>query len=318
MSTNGFERQSTTRAMEIDWSKTAFSESKHRTRSQRRKREPNTLAVESEPHRQVADTPSLPSSLPSPSSSPESTPEPNSLPVNEEIDSAADASAGEATANPIFDVETPTSNQPDDELEALARAHDRYQEQQKIEHARMVELAVESLNTRLSEWKHSLDFDDPTPDTPRRHWTDSMLSVYWLINEDKPTWLDSDALKLARNRLRAQYKLPLLEFIHKGNLDDNFDFKARMRTIQPLTGDRFHQLTIVSYYGKSRTNNTLYLCQCDCGSTRVAPLPKLRNGSIKACKDCARARTVDSKAHAKKQNLYRQMLDTSMLKLPDS
>ncbi len=51
-----------------------------------------------------------------------------------------------------------------------------------------------------------------------------------------------------------------------------------------MTGRRFGQLTVVSRAPKrDNTRAAFWLCKCDCGGTKVANGPNLRQGSVKSC-----------------------------------
>ncbi len=50
-----------------------------------------------------------------------------------------------------------------------------------------------------------------------------------------------------------------------------------------LTGQRFNRLTVRSYFGKSKHNCSLWLCDCDCGGTNVVRTADLRSGHTKSC-----------------------------------
>lgn len=59
-------------------------------------------------------------------------------------------------------------------------------------------------------------------------------------------------------------------------------------SVEDLTGQRFGHLTVLRRDGSSPRNRALWLCQCDCGKTRIADTSHLRNMEIVRCKDCAR------------------------------
>lgn len=206
-----------------------------------------------------------------------------------------------------------------DPLELLAKKQDRVIPQQKTYQQRAQDKAYDSLLHEFYKWR---ELDQKLhPNSERHIWPESMLIVHWLITEVKIAWHDSPARRHAINRLRVEHKLDSLE-IPTTELDyspDSIDnFSVKPRTAYPAPGDRFNDLTVIEYAGKNGSNHASFKCQCTCGSTRTVALAKLRSGMIRACESCAKARTTESKARAKKQNLYLQLLDTSMLKLPDS
>lgn len=50
-----------------------------------------------------------------------------------------------------------------------------------------------------------------------------------------------------------------------------------------LTGMKFNRLTVRRYYGKSKNNCALWLCDCECGGTNVVRTAELKNGHTKSC-----------------------------------
>jgi hypothetical protein len=56
-----------------------------------------------------------------------------------------------------------------------------------------------------------------------------------------------------------------------------------MARFKDITGQRFGRLTVVSYQGKSKKRISLWLCDCDCGCTRIVLSSNLRNGHTKSC-----------------------------------
>ena len=51
-----------------------------------------------------------------------------------------------------------------------------------------------------------------------------------------------------------------------------------------MIGKRFGKLTVVEYYGKKGNRNKKhYLCQCDCGNTKVVSVDNLRSGHTQSC-----------------------------------
>jgi hypothetical protein len=50
-----------------------------------------------------------------------------------------------------------------------------------------------------------------------------------------------------------------------------------------LTGQKFGKLTVVEYSGKSYNDYAQWLCNCECGNTRVVQGKRLRNGMTKSC-----------------------------------
>lgn len=48
-------------------------------------------------------------------------------------------------------------------------------------------------------------------------------------------------------------------------------------------GDRFGYLTVIEQVDSDKRGARQYLCQCDCGNTKVCLARKLREGSVKSC-----------------------------------
>jgi len=59
-----------------------------------------------------------------------------------------------------------------------------------------------------------------------------------------------------------------------------------------LTGQKFGRLTVIQESGKTRSNRTAWLCQCDCGNIVSVDVSSLRNGSTKGC-GCLNSRFVE-------------------------
>lgn len=54
------------------------------------------------------------------------------------------------------------------------------------------------------------------------------------------------------------------------------------------TGQKFGKLTVISFHGYAQSNNkdSLWLCQCECGNTKVTRIRTLKNGQTKTCGVC--------------------------------
>lgn len=50
-----------------------------------------------------------------------------------------------------------------------------------------------------------------------------------------------------------------------------------------LTGQRFGRLVAVEYSGQNAQRNGLWLCRCDCGTSRQYPSTSLTNGHTRSC-----------------------------------
>jgi hypothetical protein len=64
----------------------------------------------------------------------------------------------------------------------------------------------------------------------------------------------------------------------------NYVWRNKCKTFKKdLIGDRFGKLVVLNKQGR-RGNNTIWLCQCDCGNTKIVSRNYLTNGkSIKSC-----------------------------------
>lgn len=56
-----------------------------------------------------------------------------------------------------------------------------------------------------------------------------------------------------------------------------------MFVIKDLTGQRFGRHVVVSRYDQTKSGNTRWLCQCDCGNKRIVIGSALLNGKTKSC-----------------------------------
>lgn len=63
-----------------------------------------------------------------------------------------------------------------------------------------------------------------------------------------------------------------------------------------LTSKRFGKLTVIKRAGKTKNDNALWLCKCDCGETTIAMGTSLRRGDTVSC-GCDKAKQID---HARK------------------
>ena len=50
-----------------------------------------------------------------------------------------------------------------------------------------------------------------------------------------------------------------------------------------VTGMQFGKLTAIKRVGTTKRSRAMWLCECECGSEKVAPLSDLRSGKIKTC-----------------------------------
>jgi len=50
-----------------------------------------------------------------------------------------------------------------------------------------------------------------------------------------------------------------------------------------LTGQKFNRLNIIKYLGKNKTNNNIYLADCDCGKQTVQEGSDMSTGKVRSC-----------------------------------
>lgn len=55
------------------------------------------------------------------------------------------------------------------------------------------------------------------------------------------------------------------------------------RTRIDLTGQRFAYLLVQEFAGSNKRNESLWLCKCDCGNTKIVRGAKLKEGEVKSC-----------------------------------
>ena len=74
-----------------------------------------------------------------------------------------------------------------------------------------------------------------------------------------------------------------------------------------LIGERFGKLTVICEQGKTKSQNILWKCKCDCGKEVVVNGSYLRNGHSKSCGCLAKEKTIArSTVHGNyKSRLYR-------------
>ena len=51
-----------------------------------------------------------------------------------------------------------------------------------------------------------------------------------------------------------------------------------MGKIKDLTGQRFGKLVVLEFAGKTKRNDALWLCQCDCGNQKILERKHLMSG----------------------------------------
>lgn len=56
-----------------------------------------------------------------------------------------------------------------------------------------------------------------------------------------------------------------------------------MASVKNLLGERYGRLVVIAQGGKNKNGNARWLCQCDCGSTKVVASYDLRSGNTRSC-----------------------------------
>lgn len=54
-----------------------------------------------------------------------------------------------------------------------------------------------------------------------------------------------------------------------------------------MVGEKHNKWTVLSFDGRNKNNNSMWLCRCDCGTEKVVMGSHLRNGQSKQCKTCS-------------------------------
>lgn len=78
-----------------------------------------------------------------------------------------------------------------------------------------------------------------------------------------------------------------------------------------LAGKRFGKLVAVERAGKTKNDNALWLCQCDCGNTTIANATSLRLGDTISC-GCIKKEQID---HARQVLTDEMTIDGVMVPL---
>jgi hypothetical protein len=71
-----------------------------------------------------------------------------------------------------------------------------------------------------------------------------------------------------------------------------------------LTGKRYGRLLVIRENGKSKNNNTKWLCQCDCGNETTVTGGNLSYGSVKSCGCLAKEETSKRRKSSRRPNKY--------------
>ena len=73
------------------------------------------------------------------------------------------------------------------------------------------------------------------------------------------------------------------------------------------TGNVYSRLTVLSYAGTNKDKKSLWLCQCECGNTKVVVGKHLRSGLTKSC-GCLNYENLHIKKIAKKHGKYNERI----------
>ena len=72
-----------------------------------------------------------------------------------------------------------------------------------------------------------------------------------------------------------------------------------MSEIIDLTGQVFHRLTVLSFYGINNSRQAEWLCECECKKTHVVSSGNLRRGDVKSCGCLAPTRDIKGERFGK-------------------
>lgn len=70
-----------------------------------------------------------------------------------------------------------------------------------------------------------------------------------------------------------------------------------------LTGIKFGRLTAREFHGTTKNNHSLWLCECDCGNTKIVSATSLKTGNVVSCGCYQRERHVEC---ATKHNMCKE------------
>lgn len=63
----------------------------------------------------------------------------------------------------------------------------------------------------------------------------------------------------------------------------NIPFSKRTNNFKDFAGKRFGRLTTVKHYGKDKSGNITWVCECDCGNETIVRVASLFCGNTKSC-----------------------------------
>lgn len=83
-----------------------------------------------------------------------------------------------------------------------------------------------------------------------------------------------------------------------------------MRKRLNLNGMTFGRLTVIECVGTNKSKNTMWLCKCECGNTKIVNSQKLKDGNTVSCGCHKRDLTINRnhsgmKYHTRDNRLYR-------------
>lgn len=52
---------------------------------------------------------------------------------------------------------------------------------------------------------------------------------------------------------------------------------------QDLTGQKFYKLTVLSHEGKGNNGQSKWLCECECGNTKIVFAHHMKSGNVQSC-----------------------------------
>lgn len=101
----------------------------------------------------------------------------------------------------------------------------------------------------------------------------------------------------------GNYYIATSDSLKYGNLK-SCDCKPRRLEID-LTGQKFNKLTIIKQNGRNKRGEVLWLCQCECGNTKIAITSELKSGHVKSCGCINKERfTKHNKTHTRLYKIW--------------
>lgn len=74
-------------------------------------------------------------------------------------------------------------------------------------------------------------------------------------------------------------------------------------------GKKFGRLTVVEYVGKDKNKKSMFLCECDCGKSKVVKRNNLVTGTTKSC-GCIKVELLKNKSKKYSKNTHEKLYNT--------